>query len=223
MKTLKTKVISLVLAMCFALSLTGCSSSIDMAEYVSLELESTFHNDHSEDLLAMYGDDTSRADLEEYYAATVAWEAESFLTYFCYSDVSYLSQETYDRTISIFEEIFDIATFEVLEANEIDGVHHVAVKVNQTDALYNGITIEEEEAIFAEVYPTEETPVTPESEDKFVNLYLDQIEEYLPSASTPTTKTVTVLIETDSSGMYTLDIETLDELQAEIIPWATPE
>ncbi len=216
---MKTKIYSLILAVVCMFTLTACSGGIDMVEYVTLELESTFHNDHSQDLVDMYTDGTTVTDLEEYYDLTVAFEAESFIYYYCYSDPTYLSQETYDRAVDLFAQMFNKVTFEVLESNEIDGDYHITVKANIVDTISKGITEQELMTIVDYIYPSDDTVVTPETEDEFMNLILDEIENYLPQTSTSESKTVTIIVEVDSEGGMAMDLETLDNLQVELIPW----
>ncbi len=220
MKTLKSKIISLVLALSLAFTLTGCSASFDPAHYVQLELNSTYHGNHADELVDMYTDGTTLEDLEYFHTDNALQEALLFLD-FQAVEIEYLSQETQDRATELFKEIYNNVSFEVLESNEIDGDFHVSVKFFPVDAGFNAITDEEWTTILDTVYPTE-VNMTPESEDMFANLLLDEVEAHMSSIAQTEEQILTIIIDVESDGSKTINSDSWYAFDAELIPYYDP-
>ncbi len=222
MNLLKRKFTSLLLAFAVMVSFTGCSllGVFDPVAYIEYELESVYHNVHAQELVDMYTDGTTMADLELIALDNAALEAELFLSEYAFVETDYISQETLDRATEIFMQIYQKVQFEVLESNEVDGNYHVSVKLHPVDTVYNGLTEEDFMAILDEVYPTANTEVTAESETAFANLILDKIESYIPSTQNTEETIATIVIDVTSDGTKIINAESWYNFDAQLIPWA---
>ena len=116
---MKKRSIFLALALVFAMLLTGCSgflnkgvSTDSIAALVTGQLESYYHDNVTDEYASLLGDGTTADDLHDSYEFNVDYEANYFMSLF-QIDTDYISQDTYDRAVNLYRQIYAYSKFEI--------------------------------------------------------------------------------------------------------------
>ncbi|MBQ7245451.1 MAG: hypothetical protein IJS33_00830 [Firmicutes bacterium] len=222
------KIVIIILSILMVLGLAACGSSstpVDkMRTLVSGNLDAIYKGIISDDYLEVIG---STADVQrDNYIEGLNTEAEFFCYYFDIVDSSYdesfedLREETRNKIISMYKQIYEKSKYEAKESvKQSDGSYTVQVSIepidimekaietlssgtyepyNEFSARYEGVDVEamsdEEFDAFYEAYI-----------DDYTNTIIDCILSLLPSLGYKETKTISVQIQADDEGIYSIN------------------
>ena len=222
----KTVIIILSILMVFGLAACGSSSApVDkMRTLVSGNLDAIYKGIISDDYLEVID---STADVQrDNYIEGLNTEAEFFCYYFGILDSAYdesfddIKEETKNKIVSMYKQIYENSKYEVKESvKQSDGSYTVQVSIDpidimeQTyDTLLSGTYAPFEE--FDSQY--EGVNIDAMSDDEFEVFYADYIDTYanvvidcvlslLPSLGYKETKTISVQIQADDEGIYSIN------------------
>ncbi len=210
------KLLTLGLVIATVLFTTGCTSSfIDPQRYLELDLSSTYLNEHSEELLDMYADDFTIADLENMYVQNVTGEVEYFF-YYIDAVTEYIDDATLGRAAMIYDEIYSHSTFSVADAEKTDFGYEVDVTISPINVIVDTITEDAYNTIVDEVYVQDLS--AEELENMFVNRLLDLVEAGLDTVEYGEDVVVTVKI-IENEDVFEVLQESWSEIDTYIIAY----
>ncbi len=150
MKKVKVLVLSMLAAV--SMLMVGCGLfGIDASNYMDLEIQSTYLDNHSDELVSMYGDGTSMEDLQYIYEQGVLVEVEYILSSYSGVDTTVLSQETLDRGYAILDEIYSHTKYEVGEATQVGSNYEIPITIYPIDTVVNSLTTSFYDELIAEI------------------------------------------------------------------------
>ncbi|HMM05464.1 MAG TPA: hypothetical protein PKD52_02185 [Clostridiales bacterium] len=185
--------------LCFSLTACGGFKSEDAATLVQGNLDSVYLNVHSPAYLELC--ETTEEECIAEYETCLNEEADSFFAE-AEIDKNLIDEETYDRYVNFFGDIYKQAKYEVGEVTKADDTFLVSVTVYPVDLsaivsadFYNTIT---EELI--EQYSNGGSEE--ELNKSFLILLIDEFEKLADSVTylDPVTLSVQVVPETDDDG-----------------------
>ncbi len=154
------------------LLLNGCSFGMDAAKYTELELNSVYLNDHDQEYRNMF-ETTDIEEFETIYYDGVNLEVE-FLAEYTGTYYEELTDETINRAVDIYDEIYSHSKFQV-EATDDQSI--VKVTISPIDIITKTVTDESVNAIYDQVLTMNYTDT--ELENAYFNSILDLIEQEL--------------------------------------------
>lgn len=118
-----------LLALVLALTCAGCSARFDASRYVNALLNNIYL-DNSTDYLEMV--DTTAEEAHEAYLDGLETESQVLYGYMSF-DTDYISDETHQRVLDLYDTIYSHSKFEVEAANKSGSGFTVAVRIYPID------------------------------------------------------------------------------------------
>ena len=211
---MKKKAFISILCMLLAVIFSGCSiltsllgNDFDMAGYVKGNLDSVYLGVHSEEFINMI-EGADEESLNQDYLSGLEVEADYFISYFNI-DSTLISQETRDRIIDLYKDIYSYSKYEVGEVTKSGDKYLVSVTVYPIDVIQQAVNSGEVDA-FVETYNAkvesgEFSSVTEETEEYWADGMICIVEKYVPTIGYLEPQTISVQITQDTDGLYTFD------------------
>lgn len=218
-----------VLILCLLLSLAACVGEAetkgftthDAEVYVDGLIQENYLGQGPEEYLELV--DIDMTDVEALYDNALDMDAEYF--FFMY-DIDDHTEEMHQQVKDLYREIYKSTKYEVVSAaQQEDGSFSVKVNVCPIDIaqtvseMLNDATKE-----FHEKYPQDEINAMRDSEyekmeKEWAEMILGLYEDALKEIGNMTERSVSVQIEQDSDGLYTINSEDFARLDALIIDY----
>lgn len=230
MRRYGTRGAALILALTLCLSLTACGgggtstkgfTTHDAEVYVDGLIKENYLGQAEEDYLELTGIDTD--DVETLYDSTLDMDAEYF--FFMY-DIDNHTDEMHQQVKDMYREIYQSTKYEVVSAaQQEDGSFSVKVTVYPIDIAQTvSEMLNDATKNFREKYPQDEINSMRDSEYKemeneWSQMILDLYKDALKEIGNMTERSISVQIEQNSEGLYTINNEDFARLDALIIDY----
>ncbi len=206
----------LVLAMCL-LMLCGCGKSFDAASYVKGGLDVLYHGEVSDEYLKLVVE--SREECLEMYEENLQNEAKNFceLFYFYLGD-----EEPAEEIVQLYRDIFAKSKYEIGEAEEKNGGYAVEVTVYPIDLFrtsYEALDRHDREFTQRFSYGEFSEMAGSEIEQLYLNEVIGILRAGIDSLGYLDPVKVTVQLDADGDGVYTISDEDYAELHKNIIAY----
>ncbi|MBO5034005.1 MAG: hypothetical protein J6C43_00150 [Oscillospiraceae bacterium] len=226
---LRRKLTALLLALALALGLCACrqeepQASFDAKVYVEGLLQCAYQGEPSQEYLDLVG--ITEEQGQSVYENSLYLEAQVFA--FLYN-IEY-PNDLYEEIMDLYREIFSHAKFQVVSAVlEEDGSYSVQVDIEPIDIVQKAAgKLEEAKKPFFEKYPsaslnTMTTKDYQAYDAEWARLIIDTYKEILPDTGNLEKRSVTVKLEKNEEGYYTISDEEFKKLGEYIIDYSVPE
>lgn len=222
------KLAALLVAAVLALGLTACKqeepqAGFDAVTYVDGFIRGNYLGEFSPEYLEMVG--LTEHDGEHLYEDSLYLEAQVFA--YLYS-IEY-PDDFYEELQELYREIYTHLEYEVISSNlEEDGSYSVAVEIAPIDIVQRvEAKLDQVLEPFFEKYPAEvQNAMTTKDYQAFdaewARLIIDIYRETLPETGNLERRSVTVKIDQDEKGYYTISDEEFQKLDALVIDYSVP-
>lgn len=129
MKRLTRGLLPLLLALCLGIACAGCSGSFDASGYVDATLRNIYLDDSSAYVELV---ETTAEEAHESYLEGIETEVQFFYNYMSFES-DYVSEETHQRVLELYKQIYSHTKFEVEEANKAGDGYTVVVRIYPID------------------------------------------------------------------------------------------
>lgn len=224
-------------ALLLALALTGCSTlgtslgdlaggKIDGVAYIQGQLDTTYLGKFDSSYLEMV--DMTEEEAREGYDAGVDAEVDVFISM---TNIEYPTDEIRARLADIYKRIYANSDYTVVSsAKQDDGSYSVKVTVRPLDTiqLFYEAAPQTQESFEAKHASTDVESMTEEEfDDWYQNVYdldyqntmADLLESLVDQTGTLPEKSIAVQIEKDTDGYYSINDESMINLDALIIDY----
>lgn len=220
---------ALVLTVILCLSLAACGgggdtkgfTTHDAEVYVDGLIQENYLGQALEEYLELVN--ISQEDVEALYDSTLDMDAEYF--FFMY-DIDDHTDELHQEVKDLYREIYKSTKYEVVSAaQQEDGSFSVKVTVYPIDIAQTvSEALNDATKEFYKKYPQSEINAMSESqyakvEKEWARMILDLYQEALKEIGNMTERSVSVQIEQNSEGLYTINSEDFTRLDALIIDY----
>ena len=218
------------LTLCLCLSLAACGggegdtkgfTTHDAEVYVDGLIQENYLGQAPEEYLELV--DISMEDVETLYENALDMDTEYF--FFMY-DIDDHTDELHQEVKDLYREIYKSAKYEIVSAaQQEDGSFSVKVTVYPIDIAQTvSETLNDATKEFYKKYPQNEVNTMGEKEyaemgEEWARMILDLYQEALKEIGNMTERSVSVQIEQDSEGLYTINSEDFARLDALIIDY----
>ena len=208
------------LALLLLALLTGCAGSAkaDARTYVQGVLDMTYLGQYDEDYLRLVG--STQQACQTHYEAGLAVEAEQFAYYFNAD----LTPEATAPIVALYEKLYGQAEVQLKDVKENrDGGFSVTVEVAPVDLLRQ--VVEQDFASYGETFRArfDAGEFADASQEEYDTQWLlgivELAEQRMDKLGHLEAETVTLEIQQDESGAYTLSKESFDRLDARVVDY----
>jgi len=203
-----------LLALCLALMCTGCSGGFDASGYVSATLKNLYLDDSTEYLELV---ESTPEEAHQIYLEGIETESQIFYNYMSF-DTDYITDETKQRVIDLYQQIYSFSKFEVDAANKSGSGYTVVVRIYPIDIF---VKASDELDAYVDVFAKKiengdyASSTDAELEAAYQDGLLKILEEKARSSIDyldPIEQTVQIKEDTDGLwGMSTEDFQNLDQ------------
>lgn len=221
---------ALILALGLCVGLTACQekggdtkgfTTHDAEVYVEGLIRENYMGKASEEYMELV--DIQRDDVEELYENGLSMDVE----YFCHLyDIDDPSDEIQEEIRDLYKDIYKNVKYEIVSAaQQEDGSFSVKLNVSPIDIAQTvNETINTATEDFYEKYPMEDINAMRDSEyakvnEEWARLILDLYEDALKEIGNMTEKSISVQVEQDEDGIYTINSEDFARLDALIVDY----
>lgn len=226
---LRRKLTALLTALALALTLTACQKEEPQAEfdakvYVEGLIQGTYLGEFSPEYLELVG--LTEEEAKNTYENSLYWGAYAFA--YLYS-IEY-PQEFYEELQELYREIYTHIQYEVISTTRYyaDGAFAVQVDIAPIDIVQKVESkLDEVLKPFFEKYPSEvQNTMTTQDYQEFdaewARLIIDTYKETLPETGNLEKRSVTVKLEKNEEGYYSISSEEFKKLDALVIDYSEP-
>ncbi len=213
-RTFKISIIGLICA-CM-ISFTACSQNAMQAEeYLQHELNASYKNIYTSELLQLYDEDITQQVLEENFSIKARSSAILFLKDICGINTDTINEGTIERGTLLFEQIYKSAKFEIGTAEKIGNDYEIGITIHPIDIVIKSITQEYYDLKVSEIYTGADLNEQ-EFEDAFANAMLDALEQNIGDITFAEPIEFTVLL-IENNGYFELSSKSLMDIDNNII------
>lgn len=225
---LRRKLTALLLALVLTLALTACGqeepqANFDAKVYVEGLLRGTYMGEFSQEYLDLVG--LTEAEGQNVYERSIYLEAQVFAYLY---NIEY-PEDLYEEIMDLYREVYSYAKFEVVSAvREEDGSYSVQVDIEPIDIVQRvEKRLDKVLAAFSTKYSTEAlNTMTDEDyrayDAEWARLIIDAYKKALPETGNLEKRSVTVKLEKDEDGYYSISDEEFKKLGEYIIDYSDP-
>ena len=220
--------LALLLAVILLVSMSGCAllpalfggSGFKADVYVKGLIDTNYLNQRDDAYVKMLSEDITEEEFVEQYYSGVRAEAEFFMNYCSIVDVS---EETVQRIVDMYDEIYSHTKFEVGEATEASNGYLVSVTIYPIDVMERAIN-QDGDQITAEFQRRMENGdynnmTDAEFEEAWADLVISFVEGYVDDLDYLEPQTISVQIIKDDDGIYTIEDSDWQRVDALIIQY----
>lgn len=208
MKMIQKKISLIITGLTMSILLVGCAARFDAAGYVKGILNNIYLDNSAEYRESV---EISMEDAHEEYLRGLEAEADFLIQY--YGIDGGVSEDVHQEIVSLYQEIYKASRFEVSDAVAVGADYRVDVIVSPMDIFINSEKdiLTEVETFFSSADP-EKYEKQQKLNDEVAMIVVDTIRGNLSELGYQEPVTITVMVEINENGYYSIDNDALNQI-----------